>query len=207
MAAGYVNKPREGSTRRRNLVIEGLKGDSEDEMRSAILEISNVLEMTLYNEEIEQVIRMSRRDQANKTPGPVLVTLSRDILRDSFLCKKGKLQDTMGFNKVFVNADEDIEIRRAKSFLRKAAYNAKIYGDVFFFKHNLVTINGVPYSTSDINKIPEKYLRKYPEIDPVSRVNRPQDSGEAAVETGMDTGEITGNEMTKEGLIKIGERM
>ena len=206
MAAGFTNKTGEGLSKRRNLVVEGLRGDSEDEMRSAILEISVALEMTLFNEEIEQVDRMTRRDQTNKAPGPVLITLSRIILRDTFLHKKGKLQGNESFNKVFINADEEIEVGRAKSFLRKAAYNAKIYGDVVFFKHNLVTINGVPYSTEDIGKIPEKYFKKYPDLDVQEKEDRPQACAQKPI-LEMDISEAPKDVYAKEGLIRCGERM
>ena len=115
--AGFVSKGCDGLTKRRNLVIEGLVGDSDDEMRAATIEIGNVLEMTIYNEEIEEVVHMARIDQANKTPGPVLVTISRPILRNTILHKIGKLMNNDNFEKVFMNADEDIETRWAKSFL------------------------------------------------------------------------------------------
>ena len=54
-------------------------------MRAEIIEMADALEMTVYIEEIEQVVHMSRRDQGKKMPGPVLVTLSPYLCYDSKL--------------------------------------------------------------------------------------------------------------------------
>ena len=111
MAAGEVNS-------RQNLVFEALTGDSDAEIISEFIKTASAICVTVYSQEIEQVVRMSRRNDANKKPGPVLQTLSRIILRDTILRKKGDLMKVPGYDKVFINVDEPLEIRKAKSFMQ-----------------------------------------------------------------------------------------
>ena len=87
MATSEVNIGRTGSTQRRNLVIEGLTGDNDDEIKATFIGITSAIGVKVYNSEIEQVMRMRRRDDNNKKPGPVLLTLTRIVLRDNILKK------------------------------------------------------------------------------------------------------------------------
>ena len=137
---------------------------------------------------------MDRRDENNKQPGPVLVTITRVVLKDNMLCYKGKLSSYKGMEKIFINADESIEIRRAKSFLRKAAYDAKQQGDDMVFRHNRISINGTVYTTENVEIIPSKYL---PEI------NRPHQPAQAQA-IDMETAKPASS--SKEGLIRPGEK-
>ena len=136
----------------------------------------------------------------HKKPGPVLLTLSRIVLRDNILCKKGDLQACPGLNTIFVNADEPIEVRRAKSFLRKASYHARRLGEVVSFKHDQVTINGIPYTTEDVSKIPAKYLS-----DNVGEVK--ETAGAEAMEVPDVPNTDEANKSSKSNLIRSGERM
>ena len=110
MVARSVNTQRTENPQRRSLVIEGLGGESNDEMIVALIKTAAAIKVTIYASEVEQIVRMGRRDLNNKRPGPVLVTLSRAILRDSILRKKGGLIGTPDFQQVFINADEAIEV-------------------------------------------------------------------------------------------------
>ena len=158
MAAPRRTRSQTGDPRRRNLVIEGLQGVNDLEMKAAFIELASLIGVKVYCEEIDNVVQMTRGDDKNLTPGPVLVSLSRIVLRDNILRKKGNLaKDPELKNKVFVNADEDIEVRRAKSFLRKASYNARRQGEEVTFKHNQITINSVTYTVDDVHQIPKKY--------------------------------------------------
>ena len=145
-------------SRRRNLVIEGLKGDTDMEIKAAFIDLTSAIGVKVYGNEIESVMRMPRRDPTNVTPGPVLVSLSRIVLHDNILQKKGDLAKCTEMKRVYINADESIEVRRAKSFLRKASYNAKRLGEIVIFRHNQVTINGMrnTYTTQDVHsgKVP-----------------------------------------------------
>ena len=91
MAPAGVNNPRSMSMQRRNLVIEGLGGDSDSEIILEFIRLTTAIGVIVYTKEVEQVVRMSRRDESNKKPGPVLLTLSRIVLRDMILKKKGGL--------------------------------------------------------------------------------------------------------------------
>ena len=194
MAARASNFARLSPPQRRNLVIEGLRGESEEEIMAEFVNLTSVIGVTVYKKEIEQVVRMGRKDEANKKPGPVLLTLTRIVLRDNILKKKGGLLRAQGYEEVFINADEPWEVRKAKSFLRRAAYHAKKQGENVLFKHDQVTINGVKYTTNDYENLPAKFL------DP-NRCGR--DEGEQPMEA---AGAIA-PPVAKEGLIRKGERM
>ena len=195
MASTDVNNRCVSPPQRRNLVIEGLTGDSDQEIVSQFINLSSAVGVTVYAREVEQVVRISRRDESNKKPGPVLITLTRIVLRDTILKKKGNLNNTSGYDGVYVNADEPFEVRKAKSFLRKAAYHAKKQGEIVVFKHNQVSINGVEYTTDNYDKIPAKYL------DPSGVVD--QDEAHKPMEA--SGGEPLST--AKDGLVRKGERM
>ena len=159
MADPKVNTVRTDMSRRRNLVFEGLIGSSESEMKASVIAVASAIGVTVYLNEIEYVVRMSRRDQSNAKPGPVLVTLTRVVIHDMILKKKKNLGNITGFESVFVNADETIEVRRAKSFIRKASFNAQQAGEKVEFRHDRVTINDVQYGVNDVERIPAKFLK------------------------------------------------
>ena len=160
MAASARNYQRVSPLQWRNLVFEGLVGDSEPEI-AAVIEIPARIRVTVYASEIERVFRINRRDENDKRPGPLIVTLTRVMLRDSILKKKGELSAINGYEGICINVDETLEIRKAKSFLRKAAYHAKKQGEVVIFKHNQVTLNATVYTTENFEQIPAKYLIPY----------------------------------------------
>ena len=58
MAPREINTGRSASTQRRNLVIEGLQGDSDDEIKSTFISLNSAIGIKVYNSEIEQVNRM-----------------------------------------------------------------------------------------------------------------------------------------------------
>ena len=47
---------------RRNLVIEGLKGETETEMVTDFIKLSSALNVTVYAMEVEQIVQMNHRD-------------------------------------------------------------------------------------------------------------------------------------------------
>ena len=143
---------------RRNLIIEGLNGVSEDEMCAQLIKICANIDITLYRSEIEAITRFNRRDNKIAKPGPVLVTITRTLLRDTILQKKNGLQLVEEMQGIFINADEPLETRRAKSVLRKVARITKQQGIEIEFKHDRILIEGVWYTTNDINRIPTKYM-------------------------------------------------
>ena len=197
MAATGAYGPQSSPSRRRNLVFEGLKGGDDMEIKAAVIDVASAIGVKVYGEEIESVFRMPRRDERNVKPGPVLVTLSRIVIRDSILKKKSDLFKCAGMEQVFVNADESIEVRRAKSFLRKASYNARRQGEMVLFKHNQVTINGTIYTTQDVNKIPDKYLHS----------NEDDEGNKADQAVAMEVPADNETTKSKEGLIRKGEQM
>ena len=201
MAAPSANRIQTNDSRRRNLVIEGLKGDTDMEMKASFIDITSAIGMKVYGDEIENVLRMPRRDVKNLTPGPVLLTLSRIVLHDNILRRKGDLAKYPEFKQIFINADESIEVRRAKSFLRKASYNAKRLGDVVIFRHNQVTINGTTYTTQDVNKLPDKYL-KVPDTDEADKSDQA-----IAMDVPTENEASKDGQTPKEGLTRRGERM
>ena len=188
MAASERDRVKTGMSTRWNLIIEGLEGVSEDEMCLKLIEVCASINITLYKSEIESITRFTRRDNTTAKPGPVLVTISRTVLRDSILMKKGGLMQIGAMKSVFINADEPLEVRRAKSVLRKVARVTKQQGIEIEFRHDRIKIEGQWYTTNDIDKIPNKFLpiteedagasggvpSKLPMIIPLPDVNVPK---------------------------------
>ena len=158
--------------------------------------------VTIYSSEIEQCIRMKRQDASDKSPGPVLVSLMRVILRDNMLRRKGDLQLTKKFVKVFIKTDELFEIRRAKSILRKASFNAKQLGDTIVYKHNQIVINEVLYTVDEIDKIPAKYL-----VNSQAQNKDRRDDQDLGACVAMETESTSVQTQDKKEMICPGERM
>ena len=142
---------------RRNLIIEGLPGEDEEAIYANFLRITSAINVIIYKSDIEGLSRLPRRDRENKSPGPVLVTMTRAVLRDNILKNKAALMDDPDMTSVFINADETKEVRIAKSILRKTAYNAKQDNVEVEYRHNRVRIAETWYTTEDIGKLPAKY--------------------------------------------------
>ena len=158
MAAPGTDRPRTQTTKRRNLIIEGLYGDSEEEMCSAVIKVCDSIGLTIYNSDIEQITRYKRRDETAKKPGPVNVTIARTGLRDTILRKKKDLNLVTEMQGVFINADESLETRKAKSILRKVSRIVKNSGEQIEIRHDRIQLEGRWYTTSDIDQIPKKFM-------------------------------------------------
>ena len=121
MAPAGPNRSENASSKQRNLIIEGLGGNTEDDMCGEFIKVCASIDVTLYRNEIEYITRYKRRADSDMKPGPVLVTITRTLLRNNILKKKRGLLQVEGMGSIFINADETLEIRRAKSMLRKVA--------------------------------------------------------------------------------------
>ena len=191
MADRTRREPTRHATTRRNLVIEGLKGNNDDEMISHLIRLATEIGATLFKTDIESIFRIGRRDGSNKTPGPVSVCFTRISIRDNILKKKFNLRQVEGMSDVYVNPDEPVEVRRAKAILRKTAANAKRAGEDVELRYDYVKIGEVTYTLDELHKLPEKYR-------PVD--NRREDREEGldqacgGVDTAMDTEIPTTNE-------------
>ena len=157
MAASDPERSKFTTSTRTNLIIEGLEGDMEEEMIANVIKICASIKITIYASEIEAVTRYKRRDENSKKPGPVNVTLSRALLRDTILRKKNGLKDVPAMQGIFINADEPLEVRKGKSILRKIARNVKSMGESIEIRHDRIEIDGVWYTVRDIDRIPDKY--------------------------------------------------
>ena len=105
MAAFDQNKPFGPSTKRRNLIFEGLPGTDGEEMKFNIIKVAEALNVALFASEIEEVLRMRRRDENDPRSGPVIATFARVVLRDAIISKKLRLREVEGMSQVYVNAD------------------------------------------------------------------------------------------------------
>ena len=120
--------------------------------------IADRLGVTVYEREIEEIVRMPRRDENDTRPGPVLATFDRVVLRDAIITKKVALHSMVGMDKVYINADEPLHVRRAKAILRKAAYLAKTNGDEVEARHDRIMINNKLYTIETTHTLPTRYL-------------------------------------------------
>ena len=154
MASENQNMSLKWNTTRRNLVIQGLQGQTDDEIMSNVIKVATTIGIIMYKEDIEAVLRLKNRDE---TLGPVVVTLKRISQRNKFFQKKINLLNIESMANIFVNADESIDVWRNKAILRRVAYKAKEMGASILFQHDRISIDDILYTLDDIHKIPEKY--------------------------------------------------
>ena len=190
----------------RNMVVEGLKGDSELEMVTNLLHITSQLGVIVYKLDIDEILRMKRRDLTNKAPGPVLVRFNRISVRDNVLKRKIDLHDMEDMKSVYINADEPVEVRRKKAIYRRVAYKAKNAGEMVELRHDHINISGVSYTLDEITKIPAKYL---PEKDEGLKQDQAASAPLAteAQEIPTNEAERSQKQRCKPGLIRRGKKM
>ena len=145
-------------TTRRNLVIEGLKGDDETEMITNLLQLMSTIGSIVYRSDIESIKRLERRDTTNKAPGPVIVTFNRISVRDGILKKKIYLRRIEGMNEVYINADNTVEVRRTRAFFRRVARSAREDGEIVELRHSHIKIGEAIYTLDELQQIPKKYM-------------------------------------------------
>ena len=158
MASRNQNNTFSASTKRRNLVFEGLRGLDDDEIKVNIIKIAEAINVSLFASEIEMVTRIKRRDDNDPRPGPVIATFTWVVLRDAIITKKSALQNMEGFAQVYVNADEPLQVRRSKAILRKAAYIARNEGCEVEMRYDRIRINNDLYTVETAYTLPKKYL-------------------------------------------------
>ena len=146
------------SSKRRNLVFEGLPSESDDEIKSNIIQIAKAIGVVLFAMEIESVQRLTRRDEHDVCPGPVIATFTRIVHRHAIITKKREMRNIEGLLKIFINADEPLQVRRAKAMLRKAAFIARSEGADVESRHDRIRINEDIYTVDDVHTLPQKYV-------------------------------------------------
>ena len=129
-----------------------------------IIKVAEALNVGLFASEIESVIRIKRRDDKDVRPGPVIATFTRVILRDSIITKKPGLHEVEGMSQVFINADERLQVRRAKAMLRKAAYLTRQEGCEVQMRHDRIMIDNNLYTVETVYTLPKKYMVSTPSV-------------------------------------------
>ena len=163
-----ARQPALADTRKFNVVIEGVPNDQNDHLPEYIIELCDVLDMTIYNQDIVDVVRLPRRDPHATRPPPILVSFAKQHVREGLLRKKYRLASKDRFNMVFINPDETEEVRKRKGFYRRVATLAKNDSKEVTYRHNWISIDDTIYRAEEINKIPTKYCPKDFILDNVS---------------------------------------
>ena len=144
------------SSRRKNLVFEGLPLLPDRETIGLIIEMCSILGIVTYQSDFDAVTLLTRRDGSSRPP-PILITFTQFHVRSAILRNKSKLVNYPKFATVFVNPDEPIETRRAKAVFRRIGYLAKQDGKSVLIRDEWIRIDDEEYKISDLEKIPEKY--------------------------------------------------
>ena len=147
------------STKRYNMVIEGVPDVSIPEVYSFVIDLADALEVTLYKRDISNISRIARRPGSGRlNPGPVVVVFVHTHLRDAILKKKVDLKGIEKYQSVYVNPDESLDIRRQKSRFRRIAYLARLDGQTVSFRSDSIRIGETEYKVNEMSTIPAKYI-------------------------------------------------
>ena len=145
------SNPTTQNPRRKNLVFEGLQATSDRDTIAFIIEMCTSIGVVAYQSDFEDVVVMRRKDGSSKPP-PILVTFEQQHVRTAILRNNYKRYST-----IFVNADEPMEVRRAKAVFRRVGYLAKQDGKTVQIRDDWIRIDDDQFKMADIDKIPEKY--------------------------------------------------
>ena len=145
------------SSRKYNVVIEGIPKDQNDRLAEYIVELCDALDMTIYTQDILDISRLPRRDPKSTRSPPVLVTFAKYYQRDGLLRKKNKLAFKDTYASIYINPDESAEAQKRKAYFRRVAALAKQDSKDVSFRHNWILIGDDLYMSEDVGKIPPRY--------------------------------------------------
>ena len=134
-----------------------MPGASDEEIKSNIIQLAKGPGVVLFATEIEAVVRLNWRDEKDVRPGPVIATFSRIFHRDSIITKKRALRNIPALSQVFINADEMLQVRRAKAILRRAAFIAPGDREELEARHDRIRINNDIYTVDNVNNLPQQH--------------------------------------------------
>ena len=161
MASENQNMSLKWNTTRRNLVIQGLQGQTNDEMMSNVIKVAMTIGIIMYKEDIEAVLRLKNRDE---TLGPVVVTLKRISQRNKFFQKKINLRNIESMANIFVNADESIDVWRNKVLEIEFCYLDNDIpvkdADVPYYLNNYFATIATPNRIFDFNSVSKNEYEK-----------------------------------------------
>ena len=112
-----------------NVILHGIRKESDLDLVSFVISIGDALGMTVYKEDIRDVYRLSNRDPKSDRLPPVLVSFNRPYLRNNFLRRKFDLTKFAKFSDIYINADEPLETHRRKGLYRRIATAARSAGE------------------------------------------------------------------------------
>ena len=61
---------------------------------------------------------------------------------------------------VYINADETLQVRRAKAILKRAAFIARSDGSDVEARHNRIRIENTIFTVDNVHTLPQKYTTK-----------------------------------------------
>ena len=137
-------------------------------------------------------------------PPPLLVSFAQSHVRDSYLRNKYKLKGNPKYDRVWINADETMEVRRLKSKFRRIAYLARNDGETVYFNHQSITIGENTYEANQLSTIPTQYKPDIQDTQPKRVIesvgadaNKPMRGGGDVQVTPMDTDQGAKFQFTK----------
>ena len=168
-AHGTTARPTDHS---KSIIIEGVTENLDANLYDIVIDMMDELEITLHYWEINRVERIGRFNPNRSWPRPIRLSLIADWKRDFLLENADKLFFTEHYFRVTFKPDEPKDIRVAKAKLRQALGKAKRQGVFTRSSGNGIYINGIKYTTENVNEIPPRFTDTRTPPSTLSRPNQ-----------------------------------
>ena len=141
--------------RKKNVILIGVKENDSEDLYDLILKIAREVGIDLDLSEVSNAIRLGKPNPQIDRPRPIMVALVTERKRDELLRTRFQLRKSKDYSKLWINADESVEVRKARSMLRVAASNARQSECVVQQKHSEISIGGIRNGLNEVDKIPK----------------------------------------------------
>ena len=149
--------PQSTPSRNKCVIIEGVTESANQNLYDIAIEMMDEMGITLHYWEINHIERIGRFNQNRAWPRHIRLSLVADWKREVLIECKDNLFYTPNYYKVTIKPDEPKELRVAKAKLRQATNKARRQGAMIRLREDGTYINGIKYTTDNIDEIPERF--------------------------------------------------
>lgn len=142
----------------RNIRLDGKKETQNENLKSAVLELSSDLGLTdITMADIEAAYRVGKPNQQNTRPRTILITFNTERLRNKFFFARASLKNKDKYKGIFLNDDVSLITRKQRDDYRAVAALARQDGATVRVHTDGIVLDGEKYLLTEPQSLPEKY--------------------------------------------------
>ena len=177
----------EEALRNKCIIIEGVTEDSDANLYDIAVEMMDEMGITLHYWEINYIERVGRFNPNRNWPRPIRLSLISDWKRDLLIERRDNLFYTPHYFNVSFKPDEPKHLRVAKAKLRQAVNKARLQGAMIRNRESGIYINGIKYTTDNVDDIPERFIDIHRKNRPCSKITNNASTSQSNTNSNLNT--------------------